>query len=177
MNEALVSILAAIIGLLGGLLGGYFAGRQQRSLEYEKWLRAREDDLAKETRLAVAELTRKLSEATHSMAWLTWKAKNQSVQLTKDDIFTYDKEMHGLFAAISGSLAVVSALNFDMYEKVDPLVRQVYAIDTRITLSASHFIEKSDLDVKEMADCFSEVHNFDRVLNQNVAGIMSGTLK
>jgi hypothetical protein len=100
MDSGLASVVAALIALVAGLAGGFLAGRQQSSLEYQKWQRSRADDLAKEARLAVAELTKSLGAATHTMAWLTWTARNRPKQLTKQNVLNYDEEMHRLFPAI-----------------------------------------------------------------------------
>lgn len=173
MNETSVSILLAFLGIFGGILGGYFAGRQQRSLEYEKWLRAREDDAAKETRLAVAELTRKLGEAVHSMTWLTWKAAYQPKKLTQEDILAYDREMHALLPALAGSLAVISALSIEMYRKMSPIVNQVYGLDASIAEGTTQFDEKPLASAKAIGICHIDTYTLRRNLNENVAEIMN----
>jgi hypothetical protein len=56
MDSGLAAVVAGLIALVAGLAGGFLAGKQQSTLEYEKWLRSRSDDLAKEARLAVSQI-------------------------------------------------------------------------------------------------------------------------
>jgi hypothetical protein len=176
MSESSISILLALLGIFGGIAGGYFAGRQQKSLEYEKWLRAREDDAAKETRLAVAELTRKLGEAVHSMTWLTWKAAYQPSKLAQEDISTYDREMHSLLPALAGSLAIISALSNEMYRKMSPIVNQVYALDASIAAGATQLEETPQASAEAIGACHAETYDLRRNLNENVAEILNTSM-
>jgi len=93
-STLVVSLIIALIGAISGILGGFLAGkqqgRQQLELEHRKWLLVREDDLAKEARLAVADLTRKIASGIHEIVWLAWKAKYFPRQLTQKDILKYD---------------------------------------------------------------------------------------
>ena len=73
MNEAIVSISVAAIGLIAGLLGAFVAGRQQVRLEERKWRAARQDELEKEKRTAIAQLIQKIVMAVQVAARLAVK--------------------------------------------------------------------------------------------------------
>ncbi len=132
--------VTAVMGGIIALLVGWLAGRREANLESEKWRRAREDDLKKETRLAVADLTRKLALAAHSMVWLTWKATHRPSEFTREDIANYDEEMHRVIPDIVGAHAVVSALEPRLGDKLQPLTKRIYALDADIATEATKLI-------------------------------------
>ncbi|MBW4571886.1 MAG: hypothetical protein KME31_28895 [Tolypothrix carrinoi HA7290-LM1] len=94
MNEPVAVIIGAAIAAISGLSVALLTSWRQSRLEYDKWLRAkaddnnrwlqlREDDRQKDIRLAIVELTKKLSIGLHVMTWFTWKAKFTSTNFTK----------------------------------------------------------------------------------------------
>jgi len=174
MDSGLAAVVAALIALVAGLAGGFLAGKQQSSLEYQKWQRSRADDLAKEARLAVAELTKSLGAATHTMAWLTWMARNRPKHLTKQSILSYDEEMHKLFPGLSGSLSLVSALSEPLYRQMEPLVEKVYRLDEQIALAATECIEESEDGTELLGRYHEEVSSYTENLNREVADIFYG---
>jgi hypothetical protein len=174
MDSGLATVVAALIALVAGLAGGFIAGKQQSTLEYQKWQRGRADDLAKEARLAVAELTKSLGAATHTMAWLTWTARNRPKHLTRQAIQNYDEEMHKLFPSISGSLSLVSALSEPLYRQMEPLVEKVYSLDEQIALAATECIEQPEGAADLLGRYHAEVSSYTENLNREVADILYG---
>jgi len=172
MIATLTAIASALIALISGLVGGYLTGKRQSALEYQKWWRSRADDLAKEARVAVAELTKNLGAATHAMAWLTWDAKNRPNHLTIKDVQNYDDEMHKLFPIISGSLALVSALSVELYQKMEPLVEQVYTLDEQIALAATQLADEQTEGAVLLGRYHEEVSTYTEGLNRRVADIL-----
>jgi len=172
IDSGIASLVAALIALLSGLIGGYFAGKRTSALEYQKWWRGRTDDLAKEARLAAAELTRNLGAATHAMAWLTWPARNSPQQLTAKNVENYNEEMHKIFPVISGSLAVVSALSESVYREMEPLVEQIYKLDEQIALAGTRFIENPAGGAGLLGKYHEEVSSYSQSLNGRVADIL-----
>lgn len=171
MDPTIVALTVALVGAISGLVGGYLAGRRQSQLEYNKWIRTREDDLAKEARLAVADLTRKLATATHGIVWLAWKAVNRPNDVTQQDISAYDDEMHKLIPDIVGALAVVSALNKDLYYKMNPLVSQFYELDGQLAFYIPSFRDSSKLQVDEIRKIYERAYILNRELTQKVTEV------
>src|SRR5215213_3644238 len=105
------------------------------------------------------------------MAWLTWKARNKAAHLKPEDVQNYDKEMHALFPAISGSLALVSALSEVLYEKMEPLTQQVYTLDAQITIAGTLWLEQQSNGVDLLGRYQEEVVKYSRDLNGMVADL------
>ena len=139
MDTTTASLIGVAIGALSGLGGGYLTGRRQNQIEREKWLRSRKDEQEKTLRLAIAELTKKLAIGTHTIAWLTWKAKYTPKQLMKDDLANYNREMRTLFPDIVASRAVVVALDKTAHNKMSPLIIKLYSLDGQVAQAAILF--------------------------------------
>jgi hypothetical protein len=175
MSEVLASLLIAVIGLLAGLLGAYVAGRQQYHLEEQKWRAARQDELDKERRLAIAELSRKIVAAVQTIARLAWYAQYQSDHISSEDISDYDKKIDGLLSEIMGSLVIVSALDSNMHAQMNRLVRKVYNLDDQFAKATILLASSRDEGIQAMADCLPEVVSFWGELNQAVADMFSNS--
>ena len=160
MDATLASLIGTAIGAVSGLAGGYLAGRQQSHLEHEKWRRTREDNLEKDIRSAVAELTRKLAAGIHAIGWLTWKAENYPKKITEDDLENYDKDMKSLFPDIVGSRIAVAALSREMHTKMTPLVNALYNLDAQVAKAAMAFKDTQDEGSKALADCYGKSRQF-----------------
>lgn len=169
MDATTASLIGAAIGAVSGLGGGYLTGRRQAKIEREKWRRGRRDEEAKTLRLAVAELTRKLAIGTHTIAWLTWKAKNTPTQLTKEDLSVYSREMKALFPDIVGSRAVVVALNEEAHSKMSPLIIKLYALDAHVALAAASFDDARKDCIAALARYYEEDLELDQELLTKVS--------
>lgn len=171
MDATIVSLTVALVGAIAGLVGGYLAGRRQSQLEYKKWVRAREDDLAKEARLAVADFTRKLAAATHSIVWLAWKARFRPFEVRQQDISTYDEEMHKLIPEIVGTLVVISALNKELYDRMNPLAREFYELENLMADTAPGLLDSSRTHTNKIETIHNKAYMFNRELAQEVTEV------
>jgi hypothetical protein len=172
MESTLLAVIPALVALISGLIGGYLTGKRQAALELQKWKRGRADDHAKEARLAVAELTRNLGAATHSMGWLAWNARHRAKYLQADDIKNYDREMHELFPSITGSLAVVSALSKALFKEMEPIVKQVYHLDEQIAHAGTLYLDGASEGISLLSAHLDAVVQLGQTLNSRVADIV-----
>lgn len=160
MDSVMQTVVAALLGLFSGLIGGHFSARQQSRHEREK-----------EARLAVAELAKNLGAASHSMAWLTWKALHRPTRFKAEDVEIYDKEVHELIPLVSGSLAVVSALSGSLYLKLEPFVKQLYHLDEEIAKAGTRYLETPVDGLKLLSEHHQAVSAFGSELNRRVAEV------
>ena len=75
MDAAVAGLIGAAIGAVAGLMGAFFTSIVQSRIEEKKWRRSKQDTLSKELRLQIAEVSRKMLVAQHSMEWITWYAR------------------------------------------------------------------------------------------------------
>ncbi|MCP4550238.1 MAG: hypothetical protein GY835_27570 [bacterium] len=154
-------ISSALIGALAAILAVYVADIIKARLEYKR-----------EIRLAVAKLTRMLGAAAHSAAWLTWKVRYRPSRITASDIEKYDKEMHTLFPELTGALVVLAALNKSVYDKMRPLVLDVYKLDNDISETATKILEKDADGIKELDCQYDQANEMESELPEKAADIM-----
>ncbi len=176
MDASIAGLLAAIIGALAGLVGGYIAGRQQSQLEYQKWHRARLDDLNKEIRLAVAELARKLAITTHSMNWLTWRAEKQAAEFSLEHLEAYDREMHQNLPEIASAFIVLSALSESAAGLMNPLVQEVYNLDVDLAKAGASYREDPATSREAIASLMEDAWKLNHELTSRVAVVLKNSL-
>ena len=152
MDPVIASLIGTVIGGFFGIFGGILTGRRQAQLEREKWLQARKDDIEKETRLAVAELTRKMATAIQAMLWFTSKAVNTPSELSREDISEYDKAIQELLPDILASWMTVSALDKGVSKTLRPLVDSIYTVDGRIALASRELETTRESSVAALAE-------------------------
>ena len=153
--------IAALLGLVSGLVGGYLSGRRQTKLDREK-----------EARLAVAELARHLGAANHAMGWLTWKAANRPSHFQAEDLHNYDKEIHALFPAVTGAMAVVAAMSGRYYSLLKPLTKKTFAMDVELANAGTRYLDSPGDGLKDLSALLHPVVTFNSELNSRVTEIM-----
>jgi hypothetical protein len=156
VNQQTAAILAAAIAALVALSVALYNSRRQSNLEYEKWLRTREDQIDKDFRLAVADLTRKIVQGTHQIFWLAWKAKHEPTYLTEEDFIMYDKRMAELFPDMVGSRIIVAALNQKVHTDMTPFISRLYDLDEEIAKIRILFREPPEKGTATLADCYDK---------------------
>lgn len=152
MNQQTAVILGAAIAALVAFCVALYNSRRQSKLEYEKWLRTREDQIDKDFRLAVADLTRKIAQGTHQIIWLAWKAKNEPTNLTEEDFVMYDKKMGELFPDIVGSRIIVAALNRKVHDEITPFVKRLYILDEEVAKARILFRKMPEKSIATLAE-------------------------
>lgn len=123
----------ALIGnaVIGGLLAFAVYGFN-RFLETFKNQLAKKDEQARNVRLAVAELAKKIAEGIHSICWLCWVAKFSPKELVEENLRSYDKEMHIILSELVGSRVILAALDEDIHTVLSPVADRLYELDVRV---------------------------------------------
>lgn len=176
MDPTTASLIGAGIGALAGITGGWLNGWRQSKLENEKWLRSRQEAIEKDTRLALADLTKKIAAGIHAMAWLAWKAKIEPTRLSENDLTTYDVTMNTLFPDIVGSRVALAALSKEIHAQISPLIQRLYDLDVKIAETAALYRNSPSEGSKELAEFLSETSRFDKIFLEEVTRIGIGEL-
>jgi gas vesicle protein len=132
MDAALAGLIGASIGAIASLLGGLISGWQQRKGDAQRWYRERATEVWKEERRSLLELTTLLAEGAHAVSWLCWAATAKPDESLKADVTEYDAKMRQLLPRLVSAQAAASGLSDESFENVDPLVQQMFALDTQI---------------------------------------------
>jgi hypothetical protein len=132
MDAALASLLGASIGAITGVCGGFVAGSQQRKGETLRWRQARADELRKEERRSLLELTSLLAEGSQAAAWLCWAATIKPADAVKADVNEYETRMRALLPRLFSAQAAASGLSETAFSQIDPLVQALISLDTKL---------------------------------------------
>jgi L-rhamnose mutarotase len=175
MNEVTLGLSVALIGLIAGLLGAYVAGRQKMRLEQQKWLAARQDELDKEKRVAVAELCRNTVTSIQAGQGLAWYAAHQPSYLNDEKAKEYERIIDQVWPEIASSLVVVSALDSDIYAAINQLVSKASHLDEKMTIALMQLETSRDESIKAMAELFPEFSSYWEELHRTVANLFGRT--
>ncbi len=175
MNEGILGLTVALIGLIAGLLGAYVAGRQQIRLEQQKWRAARQDELDKEKRLAVAELCRTLVTMVQAGQGLAWYATHQPSYINDERAKEYERITEQLWPEIASSRVIVAALDSDIYASINPLFLKTTRLDERMYIALIQLENSRDESIKAMAELFPEFSSFWGELDQTVVNLFGST--
>jgi hypothetical protein len=144
MDAALAGLIGTGIGAIAGIVGSTLAARHQITIERERARAARMDELIKAERQALLDLTQLLATGTQAIAWLAWAAIAQPADLMRREIETYDARMRELLPRLLASEAAAASLSDHAFERIDPLVRELISLDTKVGTAAAGFDDNAD---------------------------------
>jgi hypothetical protein len=130
MDAAVVGLIGGFVGAIAGLLGALIAGWQQRLAEAQRWRQGRADEIWKEERRSLLELTTLIATASQAMAWLAWSASIKPPEAVKKEAETYDDRMRELLPMIFSAQAAASGLSDTTYKTIQELVGRLVDLDT-----------------------------------------------
>jgi len=121
-----------MVGSLTGLAGSVLTPWIQRRGEEAKWKQARADELWREERRALLELTTLLAEGCQAAAWVGWAASSKPLEALRHDLAEYDRRMRALLPRLMAAQAAAAGVSEGVFHRIDPLVMQLTALDLAI---------------------------------------------
>jgi hypothetical protein len=165
-------LVGAVIGAIVGLLGGLLAIRAERQLEYQKWVRGREDDVRRDIRLAVAEVATKLAALAHAVMWFTYKTVNSAGRMSPSAFETYQKEIHELISGIVGAQIRLAALDKSLYKSVTPFISDAINLTERVNEATELLTKDSQQGLKVIIECNKIALHFIKKLPEQIGGLI-----
>jgi hypothetical protein len=154
MDAALAGLLGTSVGAVAGVLGGFVTGRQQQKNELMRWRQQRDDDVWKEERRSLLELTNLLAEASQAVVWLAWAATVKSVEAVKADANEYDGRMRAILPRLFSAQAAASGLSEQAFAQIDPLVQELLTLDTALGEASVRLGFEPEEAVREMRNAY-----------------------
>lgn len=155
IDKLIIAILIATVGFFFNRMLESFKTQQTTLIESFKSQETRKNEIARERRIAIAELAKKIAAAYHSMEWLTWKAVHDSTGFCSKDIDAYDNEIKSLFTQIVGTRVVAAAVAPGLNTQAGKMAQELYILDAEISFAGSQYKvaqqENKDTDVSRMA--------------------------
>lgn len=133
IDKAAIGLLLLLAGLAFNRMLEGFKSEQAKALETLKTDLARELDVGRERRAAVAEFARKMSAAYQAMEWLSWQAKHNVTGFSSKDVVAYNDDMKGLFPQLVAARVVAGSLAPDHAEALATLAGRLYSWDDELS--------------------------------------------
>ena len=158
MDAAVAGLLGAALGSLTGLAGSLLTPRLQRRTEEAKWKQARADELWREERRALLELTTLLAEGCQALSWVGWAASAKSTEALRADLADYDARMRALLPKLMSAQAAAAGVSEGVFDRINPMVSQMYRLDLAIGNASVKLEEDAEAgrralwEVREPAD-------------------------
>lgn len=141
MNIQTITLVAALIAAITSIGNVYFNYLSATSLERQKWDKAREDELQKNLRLALADFSCELATGVQRATWLLWIAENNPSSFSEKDLSTYDEEMRAILPRFFTARVMVAAHDIATYERLSDLTSRLYKLDSDIAVAGQQFRE------------------------------------
>jgi hypothetical protein len=103
-----------------GYIGGLITSRAQARLEYDKWLRARRDDVHRDIRMALGEVASNLAVLAHTIMWFSYYVADGDSAPDQHVIQEYGAETHHLISGVVSAQVRLAALNRIAFDKITP---------------------------------------------------------
>ena len=165
----LFSFIGGLLTIAAGIVSGVVAARWQSKIESEKWIRQKGDTFESQLLNNVRDFTTSIASALHSMCWLCWLAENGPERLTRMNIKLYDEEMHVMLPRIAGISAVIAGMDYQMYEKIMPVVTDIYKLDVAIGLAGLEYQECQPNTAKALATHFQGSVQLNNTFSHRIA--------
>jgi hypothetical protein len=177
LSAPIATVLGALVGATAGISGALLTTWLQLRLDRRRAAQTRDDSVAKAFAEAAQQLTIKMASALHSMCWLTWLAVNRGDRLTQANLDAYDAEIHKLLPEVLGYMSTVAALDSEAYEQLVPHVNELFALDGRIGQAGLHLDRDREKSIRQLADCYEPMTDFEHRLPRLVANIVGERLR
>lgn len=176
--NALTSAIGTFIGAGLALIGVRWSSNRQWELEQKKWLQAKENEAAKEIKLAVAVLSQKIAAEIQAIIWLTWIAEYQPAMLSEKDINAYDREMKSLMSQDVIAQAALAAVDAELHRRIKPFVKEVSSLDhqmsfvtLRIKQAPEQSIEMHEA-IKDLGEFYRQAYKLYETLPEKLAAVL-----
>lgn len=141
MDAAVAGLLGTAIGAFAGVIGSLLTSRQQYRTEQARLRAARSDELVKAERQALLHLTEVQATGTHAVSLLAWAARVLPDHQFRQEIESYEKRMRELLPQMTAAEAAAAGLSEDAFERIDPLVEELFHLDETVGTAAAGFDE------------------------------------
>jgi hypothetical protein len=168
VDASLAGLLGVLVGSLTALASSFFSSRRERRTEEERWRRARVDELWKEERRSLLELTTLLADACQAAAWVTWAATVKQTGDLKVDLEEYDARMRALLPKLFSAQAAASGFRDKTSGVVDPLVDQLMTLDVEIGNASVQLNDSPETAIKRLAALRSRAFSMTRIVVQDI---------
>lgn len=148
-----------------------FKTEQHEWLESKKRQMAVRDEEARNIRIAVAEVAKRIAAGVHSMCWLCWAAKNNPNSFDESNLINYDQEMHQVLTNLVGDRVILAALDKNTHSHLSPLADKLYSLDAEIGLAMALWRRNPSEGIKALSLFHQQASEFDDELLRCVTNL------
>jgi hypothetical protein len=166
--------VAALIGATGAFAGAWLSTRQERKLEHERWLRARQEDAEDARAAAVVDVTTHLAAALQTIVWFTAAAGMREQRFTEQTILDYDDDMRRHLTATIQRLVGVAHRDAAAFTALEKLAQEVWELDGRVAGNAAGYWTNPNDARARISGLMVESYELERSLPHRIVGILQG---
>jgi hypothetical protein len=160
--------IAGTVALVSSVLTNLVTLRNERFKQTEVRRAAKVEALRKQTGVAFAELF----ALQHADNWVSWFAEYHPHAINKEMAKAHQTEVHSAYPKLLGAMAIVAALNLDVYRELLPLAQRLYDLDHKVMLALRHIDDDKERAVLSLCDCLRESLKLEHELPPELARIM-----
>lgn len=175
MDAAIAGLIGAGLGAVASTTASMIATLQQTRSERERTRAARADEALRTEREALVQLCELLATGTQAIAWLGWAAKVQPQEVLLQEMQTYDTRMRELIPRLLAAEVAAASVSDDAFDRVDPLVRELITLDTRVGTVTAAFDRDREQAKQHLAEAKDAANDLsDRSVTQVRALLRGG---
>ena len=172
MDAAVAGLLGAMVGSLTALGGSLLTPWLQRRTEEAKWKQARADELWREERRALLELTTLLSEGTQAIGWVGWAASVKPVEALQAELAEYDARSRALLPRLFSAQAAAAGVSEGVFDRIEPLVRQLMSLDGAVGDAGVQLMEDPEAGRRALNEIWERAAALNREIVHQVASCL-----
>ena len=167
-GSAATMFISAGLGYIGGLI----TSRAQARLEYDKWLRARRDDVRRDTRTALAEVASDLAALAHTIMWFSYNMADANSAPDQHAIQEYSAETNHLISDVVSAQVRLAALDRIAFDKITPSVSEAIHLSEQVDDALDVLREHRDQGRTAILECNSAALSYIKDLPGRIANLI-----
>ena len=172
MDAAVAGLLGAMVGSLTALAGSLLTPWVQRRADEAKWKQARADELWREERRALLELTTLLAEGAQAVGWVSWAASVKPLKGLHADVADYDTRMRALLPRLFSAQAAAAGVSEGVFHRIEPLVTKLVSLDVAVGNAGVQLTDNPDAGLRALKDIWGPAGALNREIVQQVASYL-----
>ena len=170
MTRTELTLAVAAVAALAALASVVIAGTVALMNEAKRRRDARHAEELKELRAWTAQVFQHLFELQHETEWITWHALHHPQTVDRKMISAYEAAVHAAFPKLLGAMAVVAAVDEELFTSLKQQADALYDLEGRVALAAISIPE--DEALARLASMNGPARGFYEALPERLAHAM-----
>ncbi len=173
MNAAVAAILGSLVGAGAALAGTILTSIVTLKVErqHQEWKKKAKYVSALRQRSGAA--FAQLFIVVQEIEWITWYGANDSDAIDDRRIKSYEDRVNEAYGILLGSMAMTASLSMPAYDKIAPLLSDLYALESRVGAALRKLRSERSAAIDELTACGAEAETLRNDLPPKLNEIMT----